>query len=91
MGANAEKLYSRIGLDKELRGKGAIGLLFATFVLPILTTRSEDVPDLEILSEKVAAGQTIDIKDSGIHGENATLYNKRMHDVVTDTIDYGWI
>uniref|UniRef100_A0A1A9VLX7 CHK domain-containing protein n=1 Tax=Glossina austeni TaxID=7395 RepID=A0A1A9VLX7_GLOAU len=91
LGADADKLYSRIGLDKELRGKGAIGLLFATFVLPILTTRSEDVPDLEILSEKVAAGQTIDIKDSGIHGENATLYNKRMHDVVTDTIDYGWI
>ncbi|XP_075157004.1 pinkman [Haematobia irritans] len=91
LGSNHEILYPRLGLERELKTKGAIGLLFAMIVLPILTTKSEDVPDLEKLSEKVSAGKSTDAMEAGFVGAKSAMFTERMKEIVYDTVDWGLI
>ncbi|XP_073828807.1 pinkman [Musca autumnalis] len=84
-------IFNREDFDKEFKAKGAIGLLLAMIVLPILTTKSEDIPDLEKLSEKVTLGQSTDAMEAGFIGAKSDIYHARMKGVVCDTIDWGLI
>lgn len=88
MGSNSEQLYPRDALDREFKNKGAIGLLFGMIVLPILTTKSEDVPDLEKLSEKVSSGHSTDAMEAGFVGAKSDVFNERMRGIIYDTIDW---
>ncbi|XP_013097757.2 uncharacterized protein LOC106080772 [Stomoxys calcitrans] len=91
LGSDPKVLYPRQELEKQLKTKGAIGLLFAMIVLPILTTKSEDVPDLEELSEKVSAGKSTDAMEAGFVGAKSAIFNERMRGIICDTIDWGLI
>lgn len=91
MGSDPEKLYSRTGFNKEFTRKGKIGLILSMIVLPILTTKSEDVPDLEKLSEKVCGGQSTDAMEAGFVGTNSSLFRKRLSGIIMDTIDWNLI
>lgn len=91
LGSDPEKLYSRSAFNDEFQKKGAIGLLFGMIVLPILTTKSEDVPDLEKLSEKVSAGHSTDAMEAGFVGTKSTLFNERLCGIIMDSIDWNLI
>lgn len=91
MGLNPDILYPRKGLNREFKSKGAIGLLFAMIILPILTTKSEDVPDLEMLSEKVSLGQSTDAMEAGFIGATSTIFNERMRGIIRDSVDWDLI
>ncbi|XP_065365871.1 uncharacterized protein pkm [Calliphora vicina] len=89
--SDPEKLYSCSAFNREFKKKGAIGLLFGMIVLPILTTKSEDVPDLEKLSEKVSAGHSTDAMEAGFVGAKSILFNERLRGIIMDSIDWNLI
>ena len=91
MGSDPEKIYSRSAFNTEFKNKGAIGLLLSMVVLPILTTKSEDVPDLEKLSEKVCAGQSTNAMEAGFIGSKSSLFHKRLRGVIMDSVDWELI
>ncbi|XP_058983196.1 uncharacterized protein LOC131800389 [Musca domestica] len=91
LGSKPENIFSKKAFQKEFKAKGAIGLLLAMIVLPILTTKGEDVPDLEILSEKVTLGHSTDAMEAGFIGAKSDIFHARMKGVVCDTIDWGLI
>ncbi|XP_053948125.1 uncharacterized protein LOC128856802 [Anastrepha ludens] len=92
LGSNPSKLFPREKFNEELNRRGAVALLFAMIVLPIITIKSEDVPNLEELSERVETGEFINLKESGLLCKgNVDTYGKRMRDVVIDCIDFGYI
>ncbi|XP_046801334.1 uncharacterized protein LOC124418625 [Lucilia cuprina] len=91
LGSNPEKLFARSAFNREFKNKGAIGLLFGMIVLPILTTKSEDVPDLEKLSEKISAGHSTDAMEAGFVGAKSSLFNERLRGIIMDSIDWNLI
>ncbi|XP_037805479.1 uncharacterized protein LOC119599672 [Lucilia sericata] len=91
LGSNPENLFARSAFNREFKNKGAIGLIFGMIVLPILTTKSEDVPDLEKLSEKVSAGHSTDAMEAGFVGAKSLLFNERLRGIIMDSIDWDLI
>ncbi|XP_018804909.1 PREDICTED: uncharacterized protein LOC108978860 isoform X2 [Bactrocera latifrons] len=92
LGSNPFKLFPREKFDEELKNRGAVALLFAMIVLPIITLKSEDVPNLETLSEQAEIGKLKNLKDSGLLCEgNLQEYSQRMRDVIIDCINFGYI
>lgn len=91
MGADPNVIYPREGFNQELRNKGAIGLLFGILVTPLLITKSEDVPNLEELSEAITQDKLMTIEVAEIFGGKVRDFKQRMHDIIIDTVDYGFI
>ncbi|KAM7346423.1 pinkman isoform 1-T2 [Cochliomyia hominivorax] len=91
LGSDPDIVFPRAAFNEEFKKKGAIGLIFSMIVLPILTTKSEDIPDLEKLSEKVSAGHSTDAMKAGFIGTKSTLFNERLRGVIMDTIDWNLI
>lgn len=91
MGSDHKKVYPRSAFDRELKKKGAVGLLFSKFVLPMLTTKSEDVPDLEKLSERISAGLSTDALEASFVRTKSTPFNERMSGIKMDTVDWNLI
>lgn len=92
LGEDAEQLLSRVAFEQQLQQKGAAGLLFAMMVLPIVTLRGEDTPDLQKISELIDGGGTTDLHGAGFLGaNNETLYKRRMRGVILDCIEYNYI
>ncbi|XP_014086073.3 uncharacterized protein pkm isoform X2 [Bactrocera oleae] len=92
LGSNPFKLFPREKFDEELKNRGAVAILFAMIVLPIITLKSEDVPNLENLSEQAEIGKLKNLKDSGLLCEgNLHEYSERMRDVIIDCINFGYI
>lgn len=92
MGAEAEQLLPLVAFEQQLLQKGAVGLLLAMMVLPIVTLRGEDSPDLQKISELIEGGGTTDLQGAGFLGaNNETLYMTRMRGVILDCIAYNYI
>ncbi|XP_019846596.2 uncharacterized protein LOC105228300 isoform X2 [Bactrocera dorsalis] len=92
LGSNPFKLFPREKFVEELKNRGAVALLFAMIVLPIITLKCEDVPNLENLSELAEIGKLKNLKDSGLLCEgNLQEYSQRMRDVIIDCINFGYI
>ncbi|EDW00510.1 GH11819 [Drosophila grimshawi] len=88
LGETAATLFPFDAFEQQLREKGAVGLLLAMMVLPIVTMRGEDVPDLQVISDLVEGGAST----SGFLGVgNESLYKQRMRDVILDCVDYEYI
>lgn len=91
MGTDPQIIYPREGFMQELKNKGAIGLLFGMLVTPLLITKSENIPNLEELSEAIAKDKLMTIEIAEIFGGKVSDFKNRMHDIIIDTIDYGYI
>ncbi|EDW82231.1 uncharacterized protein Dwil_GK25686 [Drosophila willistoni] len=92
LGESADELFPLQAFNEQLQSKCAVGLLLAMMVLPIVTMRGQDVPDLQTISELIEAGGTTSLKGAGFLGSgNEVLYKKRMRDVIMDCVDNEYI
>ncbi|XP_068159831.1 uncharacterized protein pkm [Drosophila tropicalis] len=92
LGESADELFPLQAFNEQLQSKCAVGLLLAMMVLPIVTMRGQDVPDLQAISELIEAGGTTSLKGAGFLGSgNEDLYKKRMRDVIMDCVDNEYI
>lgn len=92
MGEQPELVFPLSAFKEQLHAKGAVGLLLAMMVLPIVTIRSEDAPDLQAISDLVEGGAATNLRKVGFLGDgNELLYKQRMRGVILDCIDYNYI
>ncbi|XP_017870863.1 PREDICTED: uncharacterized protein LOC108619068 [Drosophila arizonae] len=92
LGERPEVVFPLSAFKQQLQEKGAVGLLLAMMVLPIVTIRSEDAPDLQAISDLVEGGAATNLRKVGFLGDgNELLYKQRMRGVILDCVDYNYI
>lgn len=88
LGSDPEKLFSFNDLLGELKRYGRFGLLLAPILLQIITSKPDDIPDLDDFAEDLA-NKTKSMDESiAAFANNTTIdqYNQRVRDVVKDGI-----
>lgn len=90
MGSDPNKLFTFDDLQDQFKKFGRYALIIAPMLLHILTTKPDDIPDLDNLAE--------DFKDKPLEeGMKAWMdiapldkYNARVRDVVQDILRLGY-
>lgn len=92
LGSDPEKLFPRKALDEQLQRFGRFGLLMAVMLLPVMTTKSEDVPDLEEMAEKLESGADVSDDVNNFRSESTeTIYREKMVGCCQDMVRLGYI
>lgn len=92
MGSNATELFPREVFDQHLHRYGKFGLTMAIMVLPIFTSKSDDIPDMDAMAEKMqsAIDNGTQLDESEINftsSKTVNVYNERMLGVFQDMYD----
>lgn len=92
MGSNPSELFPREVLDQHLHRYGKFGLTMAIMVLPIFTSKSDDIPDMDAMAEKMqsAIDNGTQLDESEINftsSKTVNVYNERMLGVFQDMYD----
>ncbi|XP_053670920.1 uncharacterized protein LOC128721218 [Anopheles nili] len=88
---DANELFPRSELDKQLQEYGRYGILMGMFLVPMMCTRNEDLPDIEAMAQRMAESKQLNESFFKTTESNQDAFAKRMSDVVKDTIRYGYI
>lgn len=79
----------------HLKHFGFFGFLMAIMVLPVFIAPSEEIPDMDEVSQKLAKGEldakAINEMDQQHSKTTQDTYSKRMRDVILDQIRLGMI
>lgn len=87
LGSNPEKLFKFSDLLDQLKRFGQYGLIMSTMLIPMVTTETKDIPDMNELSEQMQRGEAID----GFMGKQVNVaYKGRMSDVIRDCVRLGY-
>lgn len=88
LGSNPEKLFTFKDLLDQLKKFGQYGLISASMVLHLMTTKTEDNPDMDEIAERIKRGEIVD----GYMGvkEANSAYKSRMSDVIRDVVRLGY-
>uniref|UniRef100_A0A182QBF1 CHK kinase-like domain-containing protein n=1 Tax=Anopheles farauti TaxID=69004 RepID=A0A182QBF1_9DIPT len=87
---NVNKLFPRSALDEQLRLFGRYGILMAMFLVPMMCTRNEDLPDIEAMAQKMLEAKQLNESFFKTNESNQDAYAKRIRGVVKDCIRYGY-
>lgn len=90
LGSDAETLFPFEALLSELQKNGRFGIMMATMLLPLLTSVSEDIPDLDDLSEQMNRGESLD-GDLFKFDKTEEIYKTKMRDIIVDMHKLGYI
>lgn len=92
LGSDPEALFPRKALDDQLARFGRFGLLMATMLLPIITTKGEDVPDMDAMAEKLENGADISAEIHNFKSEGTQdIYREKMAGCCRDMVRLGYI
>lgn len=92
LGSDPDQLFPRKALDEQLQRFGRFGLLMAVMLLPVITTKSEDVPDLEVMAEKMESGADLKDEVDNFRSESTEgIYREKMVGCCRDMVRLGYI
>lgn len=92
LGSDPERLFPRSALDDQLVRFGRFGLLMAAMLLPIITTKSEDIPDLDGMAEKLENGFDVSSEINNFKSEGTQdIYREKMAGCCRDMVRLGYI
>lgn len=88
LGSDPEKLFSFNDLLGELKRFGRFGLVLAPILLQIITSKPDDIPDMDAFAEDMKNNTKTMDESMKAFANTATLdqYNQRVRDVVKDGI-----
>lgn len=88
LGSDPEKLFSFNDLLGELKRFGRFGLLLAPILLQIITSKPDDIPDMDEFAEDMANNSKTMDESIAAFGNMGSVdqYNQRVRDVVKDGI-----
>lgn len=90
LGSDAEKLFPFEALLGEMKKNGRFGIIMATMLLPLTTSLSEDIPNLDDLSEQMSRGEALDVELFKFKKTEA-IYKTKMRDIIVDMDRLGYI
>uniref|UniRef100_A0A904A6D6 CHK kinase-like domain-containing protein n=1 Tax=Anopheles quadriannulatus TaxID=34691 RepID=A0A904A6D6_ANOQN len=87
----ASELFPRAVLDEQLLVFGRYGILMGMFLVPMMCTRNDELPDIEALAQKMTETQQLDESFFKTTESNQEAYATRIRSVVQDSIRYGYL
>ena len=88
---DASELFPRAVLDEQLLVFGRYGILMGMFLVPMMCTRNDELPDIEALAQKMTETQQLDESFFKTTESNQEAYATRIRAVVQDSIRYGYL
>lgn len=88
---DAAELFPRSALDEQLLRFGRYGILMGMFLVPMMCTRNEELPDIEAMAHRMQESNQLNESFFKTTESNKDAYAKRIGDVVKDCIRYGYI
>ena len=90
LGHNPQEVFPRTALMRQLRRFGRFGILMAIFLVPMLCTRNEDLPDMDEAAEKYRETNEMDLNAMTLNA-NQRAYRERMSSAIRDMVQYGYL
>lgn len=88
---NANELYPFNVLQNQMKMFGKFGVIMASFILPALITKDEEIVDLNFVMDQ----NSIEMNEMAEHVVDKMIetdsFTKRIRDVIFDAIDYGYL
>lgn len=90
MGSDANKLFSYDDLQDQLKKFGSYALIIAPMLLNIITTKPDDIPDLDNLAEEYKDKTMEEGMKAFMNDFSIDKFNARIRDVVQDVLRLGY-
>lgn len=87
---DVNELFPRSALDDQLLEFGHYGILMGMFLVPMMCTQAEELPDIEAMAKRMKETEQLNESFFKATESNKDAYSKRMSDVVKDCIRYGY-
>ncbi len=94
LGGDTMSQFPLTALLRQLKMFGKFGILTSSLALPMLTTKNEDLPDMDYLADnfKDADLQTNEEAMKAVFGKSGEdTYIKRMRGNIVDAVKYGFL
>lgn len=90
LGSDPAKLYTFDNFQGDLKKFGRFAFIWGPMLIQMMLVDAKDIPDLEELSKDMANNEKhVDII-KGFNPETQIKYNKRINELLTDLVDYGY-
>lgn len=89
LGSDPEQLFSRSALNDQLKKFGKLGLIMSMILLPMVLSQTENLPDLDELSEQLESRS--EVRSHFSSDNTIERFNNRMRDVIIDMVELGYI
>ncbi|EAT35124.1 AAEL012683-PA [Aedes aegypti] len=90
LGGDPSRQFPYTALLRQLKACGKFGILMAVFMVPMLCTENQDLPDMDEAAEKYKESQEFDTSFiANVKSEDK--YKSRMAAVIRDVIRYGYL
>uniref|UniRef100_A0A9I3FH68 CHK kinase-like domain-containing protein n=1 Tax=Anopheles epiroticus TaxID=199890 RepID=A0A9I3FH68_9DIPT len=90
LGHNSQEVFPRTAMMRQLRRFAKFGMLMAIFVIPMLCTRNEDLPDMDEAAEKFRETNEMNLDAMSMNSDQVA-FRKRMSGVIRDMVRYGYL
>lgn len=90
LGSDAKNLFSYAEFERQLKQFGSFALVISPMIIQISLAKSEDIPDLNEVSEKLARGEEADDIVRGYDEDTQKVYADRINGLVTDIVNFGY-
>lgn len=86
------KQFPFTALLRHLRRFGKFGIVMAAFIVPMVATKKEDLPDMDFLAENMEKKDP-EIIEAFLNQmrKQDVIVGARMRDVIYDAIQYGYL
>lgn len=84
-------IFPFTALLRQLKMFGKYGIFVSAFVLPMITMKNEDIPDVNELADNLENSETPSLEQSMAKGFENDAYTKRMSSNILDAFSYGYL
>ena len=91
LGGDAETQFPFSVLKDHLTKLGKFGIIMAALAIPMLTTKNEELPDMDYMAENMGKDPKVINEMMAQMAASNKNYEERMRASVLDAISYGYL
>jgi hypothetical protein len=92
LGGDTMSQFPFTALLRQLKHFGKFGIIMATFLIPMLTTSNDQLPDMDFMAEQMNNSDPAVMEEMMKNFMKTNkVYEERMRDSVLDAIRYGYL
>jgi Ecdysteroid kinase-like family len=92
LGGDSVSQFPYTAFLRHMKKYAKFGIIMSTFIVPMLQTKKEDIPDMDFIAENVGTNDP-EIMNAFMTSlrKEADVVGKRMREVIQDAIQYGYL
>lgn len=91
LGGDTETQFPFSALQQQLKKFGSFGVFMASMMIPMLSVKNEDLPDMDVMAENMNKDPKAVEEMMAVMGKGNDFYKVRMLAVVMDSIRLGYL